>query len=924
MGTLNIKAWAGALALAAGGVDRACAQLVFAYPTFTYDLRRFDATLNDFVAPRPVSLEVFGMAADDQGLYIACATKLYRWLYNASAPTLVGTFSGAVTSITGGLAWDSTRGVLYGTGGSSGVETFRLVQIDPITCATTLVQTFPLARMHGLDYDPVGDRLIFTQNRAAALNGYGLYALPWPYATATPSRLAPYQFPEEIDVDGVAVGGGYAWLVCDEAQWLYRFNLSTNTYEPPILMSFNLHNNISVGATWAPGMMDPVEHDLGVMLVGPSDCGVLEGATATLIAHAQRIGGTQTTSGVVVTFNLPASVDLDSVRSVPLGARDAQGRWSVPLGSLGPNATRTITLTIDDVPATPVVVNAQINATQVDPRPQSNSATATVRAREQAGSQANGIGLGVQVMASTVTSDPSSQFGGVVGGVDAPQHQGLAIGLDSARLVSLGIDGRGARGIAHSPNGAWVLAHAMLDTGGMVLLRIRTDASVPARVVARTGVGPMVTLAAGTFAPTRLDSAAINDLGTVGLAVQVDQRAALIRIDENGVASTVLEQGVTELLGIGPGATPSAVIQSPAVGELGQLACVVSVAGVPTSVDRAIVADDGARVVAQRGITLPTGQVDAGGGATLHLVRALDEGLPGLGLSMDPLLQRWIAPGAIAASQSIPANSGLDRVALQGAGFGDASVVAQENVPLSLDAEGGPLADVEPLAFCEMDATGSWWVGVRRRDGGGALVRDGFVVAQSGDPAWIDGPLWASDAQTVESGQGAGQHAFVGLARATAMSGADSTVIAGHVESASPRRSGVVVLEGVGPVLRENEAVLGDGAGSLHIGELIPGGASVSATDALMLVGLRSRGAAEGCAVDTPAGLALVRVPLASACPNCAADYDDNGGVDGGDLAAFFADFEVGATCADVDQNGGVDGGDLGAFFLAFEAGGCS
>ncbi len=58
-------------------------------------------------------------------------------------------------------------------------------------------------------------------------------------------------------------------------------------------------------------------------------------------------------------------------------------------------------------------------------------------------------------------------------------------------------------------------------------------------------------------------------------------------------------------------------------------------------------------------------------------------------------------------------------------------------------------------------------------------------------------------------------------------------------------------------------------------------------------------------------------------CPACAADYDNNGGVDGGDLGAFFADFETGAPCADVDQNGGVDGGDLGFFFQVFEAGGC-
>lgn len=58
-------------------------------------------------------------------------------------------------------------------------------------------------------------------------------------------------------------------------------------------------------------------------------------------------------------------------------------------------------------------------------------------------------------------------------------------------------------------------------------------------------------------------------------------------------------------------------------------------------------------------------------------------------------------------------------------------------------------------------------------------------------------------------------------------------------------------------------------------------------------------------------------------CPTCAADFDNNGGVDGGDIGAFFAAFETGSTCADVDDNGGVDGGDLAAFFLVFEAGGC-
>jgi len=73
----------------------------------------------------------------------------------------------------------------------------------------------------------------------------------------------------------------------------------------------------------------------------------------------------------------------------------------------------------------------------------------------------------------------------------------------------------------------------------------------------------------------------------------------------------------------------------------------------------------------------------------------------------------------------------------------------------------------------------------------------------------------------------------------------------------------------------------------------------------------------------TALGAGQLSLSFVSDCPPCAADYDGNGGVDGGDLAAFFADFEAGEGCADVDGNGGVDGGDLGFFFQVFEAGGC-
>lgn len=81
------------------------------------------------------------------------------------------------------------------------------------------------------------------------------------------------------------------------------------------------------------------------------------------------------------------------------------------------------------------------------------------------------------------------------------------------------------------------------------------------------------------------------------------------------------------------------------------------------------------------------------------------------------------------------------------------------------------------------------------------------------------------------------------------------------------------------------------------------------------------------CASATSAAATLTVLdpsdPACTGCPACPADYDNNGGVDGGDLAAFFTDFENGEGCADVDNNGGVDGGDLSYFFQVFEDGGC-
>ena len=57
--------------------------------------------------------------------------------------------------------------------------------------------------------------------------------------------------------------------------------------------------------------------------------------------------------------------------------------------------------------------------------------------------------------------------------------------------------------------------------------------------------------------------------------------------------------------------------------------------------------------------------------------------------------------------------------------------------------------------------------------------------------------------------------------------------------------------------------------------------------------------------------------------PPCYADFNQDGGIDGADVEAFFYAWEMGDSSSDVNQDGGMDGADVETFFLAWEAGDC-
>jgi hypothetical protein len=73
---------------------------------------------------------------------------------------------------------------------------------------------------------------------------------------------------------------------------------------------------------------------------------------------------------------------------------------------------------------------------------------------------------------------------------------------------------------------------------------------------------------------------------------------------------------------------------------------------------------------------------------------------------------------------------------------------------------------------------------------------------------------------------------------------------------------------------------------------------------------------------DTGAGTAPVvdRGAFERVTP-CRGDFNQDGGVDGADIEAFFLAWETGGVAGDVNEDGGVDGSDIEAFFVLWEAG---
>ena len=238
-----------------------------------------------------------GLAADEPGRQLFASVRngpdedLYSIDYDTRTEKLIGEVfiidtAGQPDPVSiNGLAYDTTRGVLYGSrtlGGTTGPE--GLFAIDTTTAQATLVFEFEtpstsLYQFDGIDYDAATDRIYLADDDTTG--GQGIYSLDPADFSQPLSLVAPYISPIN-DVDGLGAGDGLIYLLSDSPEGNggnhYVYDLTTGEYSifaqtpydarPPSSLG---PVNPSGGGAYAPGLIPEPTTTLAAFVAGRLD-----------------------------------------------------------------------------------------------------------------------------------------------------------------------------------------------------------------------------------------------------------------------------------------------------------------------------------------------------------------------------------------------------------------------------------------------------------------------------------------------------------------------------------------------------------------------------------------------------------------------------------------------------------------------------
>jgi len=627
-------------------------------------------------------------------------------------------------------------------------------------------------------------------------------------------------------------------------------------------------NSLNNSATATTTVRNP-QADLQAVITAPANCSVNIGETATY-QFTLNNRGPDSSENTVLAVTFPDNVTfLSSLPPLtPVG-----NTLTLDLGTIGNGGGGSISADFRVDSGTSVVMGTAASSGTPDPAPGNNAAGHSLTI---ATPPSSAVATGVF---STIPTDPGS----------------LVPNLGGARFSSTG----GIQRPFVSANGSHfaVIVDTDLPTTSDQVLVVGTTTGSFA-VAVQEGVTPTPE---SDIVGILDEVVGINDSGDYAFATNTD----LATNDEVIIKSAgeILITVARENQG-GPtgGYLWGATSDSVSIQNDGSVSFYSTLLNATTTTDTCYVTDDGATYLTQEGVTTPTGQA----GGTTYFAGLLQTGATeGLSLSLDGSGDHWCA---VMELQGAPAAE--NRVLVV-----DNDVKFQEGYVLPNSTFSSPVASTAPLMNAMM-GNGDWLAYGSNADGGDWVVRNGSVIAATGEPIHTGASeVWGATFYTqtwfYAAGNPRGDYVVGGVFEGPTISNA------------------AVVLNGERIIARENDPVDLDNNGvfddGLYIRTFIDDRIFMTDDWLYMVVRLRDAASALCDATDTDRGQALIRIPLGSGggCPPCAADFNEDGGVDGGDVEAFFTTWESGGGCGDVNQDGGVDGGDVEAFFTAWEAGGC-
>lgn len=838
------------------------------------------------------------IAADPMGTmyWINQQQTLVRAPYNLAgqmAAVVVGnlTVGGVASGNFVGLAFDTVERKLYAYRNNGALGTEGFYEINPTTAACTLVWPAQNTALDfgAFDYDRVADVFYAVNDSVTALpTGRGLYRLRKPLAfpaiefvVASPNS--------DGDIDGLAVGGGRAYLVNDNVtQGVYVFDLMAGQFEATMALPYTV-NGTFAGATWSPEI---VAANVGVELLVPPACGLAAGAEYEYSALVRNLGP-DAAKDARVEMTLPANGTF--VSSEPAGVVDA-GVLRVALGHLQANASAIVRVRMVAPMAGALSFQASVGTRTNDPVATNNAATA----ERTIGGSASPAPRATRVLMSSVGTSSSSVV---------PDSA-----LGGARFVTAAMP----LGRAYvSPGGGHMAFSARTSAGtefsNDALFAVNGAGVV--RLIAREGV----TLLTETTAVRGIGAAmpfqslmGVNDDGRVVFgATDASQLGFAALWDGTGFATLARQDG--GVAAIGTGVTFAS----------GAFACQVDRAGRPyvlarlagngiTGSNDTLVLRSGLDILVRSGQTVPFDQ-DGGTEAPVRSVLAVGSGGE-QALAVDATGGRLLYRGALAL-----ADPTKDEVLVV-----DNAVVVQEGVVLAGSGFASPVRG--SVATARFSGDGAWLaMGANRDDsmsGSHWVAREGRVIARRGEvitacanERWVRG---AADGPFV---------AVAGNVRG-------DVAVVGSTDESEAAGNAVLVINGSRVLARAGEALDLDSNGLLDDGAYLEQFKAdhLELTDREAIVGVTvsSPSTADCGATRTRVGEAIVRIAIP-----CVADVDDgtftgvaDGGVTVDDLIYYLEIFAQGLPGADVDDGSGTGRVDCGVtvddllFFLQrFEAG---